>query len=355
MKQYRNILVHALVNLGDVVLTTGAVALLKRAYPSARITMLVRPAVREAVENHPLIDDVMLLDYKAKQNSFCHMLKMVREIRRRKFDLAVSFDRKLRPALLLFLAGVPVRVGPSRVFDAKPSRVTWLYTHTIQIEHDLDKTLQAETYQAIVRGFTGLDGHENPVFATIQPIHEQKAASLLERLPRAEKRIALCVKGTFPLKTWPKEYFAAAVQALAQRYDAAFFVIGAPGDRAYADEVIAAIKKPVANFCGETGLCDLAALLRRADLFLTVDTGATHIAATTGVPMVTVYGCTSPDRWHPISANANVLTSRETCCPCACRAEECPSNPHPCCLWNITPDMALESCEALLARRADKK
>ena len=78
MKQYTNILVNSLVNLGDVVLTTSAIALLKRAYPKARITMLVRPVVREAVENNPVLDDVILFDYKSKQNSFSKMMAMGR-------------------------------------------------------------------------------------------------------------------------------------------------------------------------------------------------------------------------------------------------------------------------------------
>ena len=153
MREYQNILVNALVNLGDVVLSTSAIALLKRAYPKARITMLVKPAVRQAVQNNPIIDDVLIFEYKAKQNSFSKMLSMISELRARKFDLAISFDRKLRPALLTFLAGIPVRVGPERVFEDKPSRVTWLYTHTIPIRHSLEHTLQAETYQEIVRGF----------------------------------------------------------------------------------------------------------------------------------------------------------------------------------------------------------
>lgn len=348
MKRYENILVNALINLGDVVLTTGAIALLKEAYPAARITMLVKPAVREAVENNPLIDAVMVLDYKAKENSFSKMCSMVRRIRERHFDLSVSFDRKLRPALLAFLAGVPVRIGPSRVFDDKTSRITWLYTHTIPITHDLNQTLQAETYQAIVRGFTGQVGRARPVFARIEPCHEEKAEELMKRLPQAEKRFALCVKGTFPLKTWPKEYFAALVESLHEKYGAAFFIVGAPDDRNYADEVIRGMRVPVQNFCGETGLCDLAALIRTADLFVTVDTGATHVAATTGTPMVTIYGCTSPDRWHPITDKVRVLTSREICCPCTYRAQECPSNPRPHCLWNITPDMAIAACEAVL-------
>lgn len=105
---------------------------------------------------------------------------------------------------------------------------------------------------------------------------------------------------------------------------------------------------PVANFCGKTNLVDLAAVLKRTDLFVTVDTGATHIAATTEVPMITMYGCTSPNRWHPINPNARVLTSNETCCPCTYRADACPSNPKPNCLWNVTPTAVLKECESIL-------
>lgn len=348
MKEYRNILVYALVNLGDVVLSTSAVALLKKVYPQARITMMVRPVVRQAVENNPVIDDVLIFDYKAKQNSFSRMLSMIKDLRKRQFDLAISFDRKLRPALLCFLAGIPVRVGPDRVFDDKPSRVTWLYTHTIPIAHDLENTLQAETYQEIVRGFSGIQEHAEPVFARIEEKNHRKAEDLLSRLPAADKKIALCIKGTFELKTWPKEYFLHVASGLAGRHSAAFFIVGAPGDREYADELIAEASIPILNFCGETDLVDLAAIFLQTDLFVTVDTGATHIAATTGIPMVTMYGCTSPKRWHPINPHARVLTTEEPCCPCKCAPQECPSSPEPKCLWGLEAERVLEQCEGLL-------
>lgn len=347
-KQFNNILVNALVNLGDVVLTTSAISLLRQAYPNARITMLVKPVVRQAVENNPVIDDVIVFEYKAKQNSFHKMMDMVKLIKSRHFDLSISFDRKLRPALLCWLARIPIRVGPDRVFEDKPSRVTILYTKTIPITHDLANTLQAETYQSIIRGFTGQQDHGRPVFARIMPENEKKAEALINSLPKREKYIALCVKGTFPLKTWPKEYFVETVDRLNERYNASFFIVGAPNDREYADEVIAAMHIPVANFCGKTNLVDLAAVLKKSDLFVTVDTGATHIAATTEVPMVTMYGCTSPNRWHPINPNAHVLTSDEACCPCTYRADECPSNPKPNCLWNVTPTDVLKECESIL-------
>ena len=350
MKKYKNILVNALVNLGDVVLTTGAAALLKKAYPEARITMLVKPVVREAVENNPVIDEVIVFEYKAKENSWGQMMSMVRILKSRHFDLSLSLDRKLRPALLAFLARIPERVGPDRVFGPKKSRVTWLYTRTVPISYDLDKTLQADTYQNIVRGLTGQGTEEKaePVFARITAQAEEKARQLLAQLPPGKKIIALCVKGTFPLKTWPKEYFAQVVQALASEYQASFFVTGGPGDREYADEVIEACGLPVMNYCGETSLVELAALFKASDLLVSVDTGGGHIAAACKVPMVVMYGCTSPDRWHPVNEHARVLTSREDCCPCTVRAEACPSWPRPKCLWNVAPETVLKECRELL-------
>ena len=344
---YKNILINALVNLGDVVLTTSAVALIKKHYPDAKITMMVKKVVREAVENNPVIDDVIVFDYKAKENSFSKMLAMVREIKRRKFDLSISFDRKLRPALLTFLAGIPRRVGATKIFDDNKSKVTILYTDVVNIEHDLNQTLQAETYQTIVRKFFNIEGHEKPVFARITDESKSNVNKLFARLPSAKLKIALCVKGTFPLKTWSKEYFAEVVQNLAANDDAAFYIVGAPNDRDYADEVIREINLPVENFCGETSLVDLAEIFYKSDLLITVDTGATHIAATTGVKMITMYGCTSPDRWHPINDNAIVFTSREECCPCSVKAEQCPTYPKPKCLWNVTPNIIIEACNEL--------
>ena len=350
---FKNILVNAMVNLGDVVLTTSALALIKKHFPESKITMLVKSVVADAVKNNPVVDEVILFDYKSKENSIKKMTAMVKEIKRRKFDLSISFDRKLRPALLTYLAGIPRRIGPSKVFDENKSHVTWLYTDVVNIAHDLNRTLQAETYQTIVRQFFNIEGHERPVFAAITPTNKAKVDALFKRLPKAKIKIALCVKGTFPLKTWPKEYFAEVIKNLALRYDVSFFIVGAPNDREYANEVITAIKVyspdlQIESFCGETTLVDLAEIFKRSDLLITVDTGATHIAATTGVKMVVMYGCTSPDRWHPINDNAVVFTSRESCCPCSVKVEGCPSYPKPKCLHNITAEMITEACCNLL-------
>ena len=64
--------------------------------------------------------------------------------------------------------------------------------------------------------------------------------------------------------------------------------------------------------------------------------------------MVTMYGCTSPKRWYPYNKNARVLSYDPECCPCNYGENDCPHNPKPICLWEITPEMVLEKCYHLL-------
>ena len=323
---YKNILINALVNLGDVVLATSACDLIKQNFPNTKITMLVKGVVKDAVINNPAVDDVIAFEYKAKKKSFGDMYNIIREIRRRKFDLAISFDRKLRPALITLAAGIPRRVCPTKIFEQEKSRVTMLYTDVVNIDYDLFDKPQSENFQEIVRRFFKIEGHGLPKFPLKFSGNVEK---LLKQIPEGKIKIALCVKGTFPLKTYPKEYFAEVVKALREKYSAAFFIIGAPNDRSYSDEVIAEIGGNVLNFCGETSLPDVAEIFRRSDLFITVDTGAMHIAATTGIKTVAFFGCISPVRYSPINENSVILSSNEPCCPCSVREKDCPSYPRP--------------------------
>ena len=235
---YKNILITALFNLGDVVLSTSALDLIKKNFPETKITMLVKSVVKDALIDNPVVDDVIVYDYKSGGISFTETRKMVQEIKRRNFDLAISFDRKSRTAILLFMAGIKTRVCPSKVFEDKKSRTTIFFNNVVEITHDLEKTLQAETYQEIVRKFFKITGHGEPQFPKkTSPVVDR----LLSQLPADKLKIALCVKGTFALKTYPKEYFAEVVKSLREKYSATFFIVGAPSDKIYADEVIAEI------------------------------------------------------------------------------------------------------------------
>lgn len=345
---YRNILVYSLVNIGDVLLSTSAVALLRQAYGQAKITMMVRPEAADMLQDHPIIDEVLIFDYRGRDRRLSAQWSFWRELKARKFDLAISLDRKSRPALLCMLAGIPVRVGPDRVFDNNASWVTRLYTHVIPISFDLSNHLQADTYQEIVRRFVGISGSAKPVLGRITPEHEAKSHELLCTLPEKDYKIALCIKGTFALKNWPRERFAELVNRLEKKFNAAFYIVGAAGDRSYADDFITITDAAVTNFCGQTTLRGLAALLQKTDLLITVDTGGAHIAATTGIPMLVLYGCTSPKRWAPCSSQAVTISKEPACCPCTLPEDSCDMTD---CLAAITVDEVYSAAVAFLGQK----
>lgn len=335
LKNPQRILVYSLVNIGDVLLTTSAIALVRKAYPAAHITAMVRPEAAPLMENNPVIDEVYVYKYRSKERSFSSMLDEVKRVKSKKFDLCFAFDGKTRSCLLTFFAGIPIRVGGQKIFDDKFSWSTLTFTHTIPIRHDLATTPQAYTFQAIVKGYTGQKEVGKPVIARITEENRKVASDLLEGLPAKKYSIALCVKGTFELKNWPKQYFAELVEKLNARYDANFYIIGAPGDKEYADSVIKLCSVPIHNFCGKTGLIDLAALFEEADLLVTVDTGAMHIAATTSVPIVAMYGCYAPPRWKPLTDKVTTYHLGLPCCPCHIPEKDCLTKD---CLTGISVD-----------------
>ena len=348
MNNYKNILITALFNLGDVIMTTSALDLIKKNFPETKITLLVHAFLKDAVVDNPVVDDVILYDYKSGSMSFASTRKLIQEIKSKNFDLAISYDRKMRTAILLFMSGIKRRVCPSKILSTQKSRVQIFYTDVVNIEGDLDTMLQAEIYQEVVRRFLNIEGHGEPRFPEK---NSPVADKLFSQLSADKLKIALCVKGTFPLKNYPKEYFAEVVNKLREKYSAEFFIIGAPADKGYADEVIAEIGGGVLNWCGETSLTDLAEIFRRTDLFITVDTGPAHLAATTKIKMVETFGCTVADRWRAVNENSIVLTSRESCCPCEIKVEECPTYPKPKCLYNVLPEQVITAAEKFLQQK----
>ena len=331
---FKNILVQALCNTGDVVLSTGAIGLLRKAYPEAKITVMVRPVSREVVEDNPYIDAVIIADYKSKKTSVKGILEFAQELKNRKFDLCISIDGKDRSAILAWVAGIPVRIGADNVFKHLNYWRRKMYTAVYSPDCDLDRSHQAEMMQSIVQQITGLNDTAPLSMATVREPHREKVRHLINQLPAHENRIALCVKGTFPLKDWPREKFVQLIDRLNVRYpNSAFYIIGAPGDHDYAEKIVIASQVPVANFCGQTSLVDLRALFMQTHLFISVCTGAVHIASTTEVPIVTIYGCTTPDRWHPLNNNYRTVHAGLTCSPCSIPADACPEH-H--CMNNIS-------------------
>ncbi|MCX7971412.1 MAG: glycosyltransferase family 9 protein [Negativicutes bacterium] len=327
MPEKPGILLVALFNLGDVVIFSSAIGLLKEICPQAAITVMVRNIAVDAVRGLPEVDDVVAVDYHSRSLQLAYNLALVANLRRRRFDVAISFDGKLRSALLLALAGIRHRVAVNGIFGEMSQTVRRLYHKIVSLGYPAEARPQRENFQnAILRLCQCSRAYRPMQFPGPDKGDGESAESMLTDL-KEQELVLMCVKGTFPLKTWPAANFAGVMDWLAAG-GYGVIVVGAGEDRHYADQVIGLTRPPtrdkVVNLCGKTTLGQLAALVGKCHLMISVDTGSVHVcAAASDIPQIVIYGCTQPRRWLPDKPDSYPVCAWADCSPCSKRAEEC--------------------------------
>jgi len=147
-------------------------------------------------------------------------------------------------------------------------------------------------------------------------------------------------------KCWPPDRFAKALNALLAKHDADVLLFGTPGEVPVSAAIAAELQRPPINFTGKTSIADLPALLSQCHLFLGNDSGAMHVAAAVGLPVVAIFGPTDPDGTSPVTPRATIVQQKPYCSPCFLR--RCPTDHR--CMTAVTPAM-VES--ALLLRLSE--
>lgn len=311
----KKILLSCTLAIGDVVMATSAAALLKKIYPGVEISFMVKQLAEEIVRNNPVIDEVIAPAYEQKKLSPRLMMELVSDLKAKQFEMFISLDGKPRPALLAWLAGIPIRVGPTRIFGSN-TKLPLVFTHNITVS-DFRTTHYIDVLHELIGKFTGSDLKAAPVLPTVTASDAAEVDKLLDGLGRHEYTIGLCVKSN-PLKTWPKERFAELIKRLAAQYEAGFYIIGGWYDKEYVDDLIAQAGVPVANYCGLTTLHQLIGLMTKTDAFISLDTAPMHIASVLDTPMVAIFGPTAVVSVAPLSPKATILAPGLglTCLPC---------------------------------------
>ncbi len=151
-------------------------------------------------------------------------------------------------------------------------------------------------------------------------------------------------------RCWPRERFIALADELITRHNATVALIGAPHERAALDEMAAALCRPDQSFVQAGSLLELLSLFRRADLLFSNESGPTHLASLTDIPIVTLFGPTIEAQWRPLrQKKLTILRGLERCRPC--RHAACPLDWA--CIRNITVEQALGAVETFLLRQTN--
>jgi predicted lipopolysaccharide heptosyltransferase III len=318
--------------IGDVVFTTPVLRALRRRYPEARLTYLVEETAAPVVAQNPHLDDVIAIRHSRGWRRLVDDLGLARRLRSRRFDAAIDLHGGPRSAWLTWATRAPVRVG----YDV-PGR-EWMYTRVFHRPRDRGPIHSVENQWQLLGSLDpALAAPADPERDRVEMAVDPAARAALDKrltdygVDAGSRLIVLHVSAGNPFRRWPESAFAELAAGLAAADPRrAVLITSGPSDHAAAARVVQAARRAApaaaARLVDAEGvsLAELRALMDRAALFVGGDSGPLHVASTSDVPIVGLYGPTLPIRsapWRPRHLpTASVDAGQLPCRPCDQRA-----------------------------------
>lgn len=328
----KRILLIRLGAMGDIVLATAAVEALARAFPGAVIDFLLKARFAGLLEGNPRIAGLLAFDDRGRHRGTRGLMTFMREIQPRRYDLAVDLQDNLRSRLIC--AGLRA-----------PKVLRW------------DKRAWRRR-MILLRGTGG--GAGTPVYGryleSLKPLgidisgSTPKLYPVAGRIPEGLDKpfMAMAPGAHWPAKRWPAGHYAELAKLASGNAGLRIVVVGSDEDRQACETVQGACPSAM-NLCGRLDLGSLAAVLSKAKVLVTNDTGPMHMAEAVGVPVLAFFGPTVPEfgfaPWRPES---RMLQKDLDCRPCSLHGRRsCRRGDHRC-LEGILPEEAWKTLGAML-------
>jgi heptosyltransferase I len=378
-RNFKRILLIKLSAVGDVIHTMPLLRALRRRYPGAQIDWLLKPSVAEFIRHHPDVSNVLVYGENHTEvpqynwDGFTHFVGLIRDakfvsmlrgLRAARYDLVIDVHGQLRTGFVALVTGAPVRIGFER-----PRRAVWepagkslpdgtierawkgaregawlAYTHNIRLDtldlHAVDRYLLAGK-------LLGIESQPPDFTFPIPPAARARIDALLRErgIAAGAGLILISPAALWETKRWLPQGFAAVARH--------FLTAGRPvvligSERESAEcRAIAEAAPGAVDFSGRTSLVELAALVNRAALCLTNDSGPMHLAAALDRPVLGIFGPTNPAWVGPHGPGNAVLTANRPCSPCYLRnVSRCPHDLA--CMRDIQPERIITQMEAML-------
>lgn len=351
MKQLSRIVIRGTNWIGDAVMTIPALREIRRIFPNAWLSLLVKPWVADLFSGAGYADEV-ISPAGWVRDGLKEFLSVRRALIAGTFDAAILLPNAASSALLAWSARIPRRAG-----FATGGR-SLLLTDSIPLTKETKCGFQLFSYLRLVseieKRWVGADTvrFDNPRYELDLGARE-----------RAQGRELLAAHGLHPgqpvvamvpgstnsrAKRWLPSRFAETGDALREKFGAQIILMGAAGDRETGEQVTAQSRDQIRNLIGRTSLRETIAILANCDLVISNDTGPAHIAAALRRPVLTIFGPTNFNSIRPYSDTAETMHQPVECSPCMLR--DCPIDHR--CMARITSEMVIESAARMLESRA---
>jgi len=336
--------------LGDVLMTTPALRALKQSRPDRHITLLTSPGGAAVAPYLAEVDDTLTYAAPWLKSSRPHDtaadFAMVDRLARGRFDAAAIFtvysQNPLPSAMLCYLAGIPRRLAHCR---ENPYQ---LLTHWVPDTEPQQHTRHEVRRQLDLVASVGAHAADERLSFRLRAEDDAFVAALLHAhgIDGTQPWIVLHPGATAPSRRYPAQHFIDAARMLADELRCPLVFTGSAEESSLVEQICSAV--PGAHsLAGRLHLGQLAALIARAPLLISNNTGPAHIAAATGTPVVDLYALTNPQH-TPWLVPSRVLFHDV---PCRyCYKSVCPQGHHAC-LAQVGPQRVVQAARELLASR----
>lgn len=330
--------------IGDIILTLPVVDALRERFPEARIDYLTSKEYLELLGKHPGLKRIWSFD---RAQGFPELRRLARRLRQERYDLLVDLHYSLRSIYIrLFTGAFMTRSYRKLTF----SRLLLRFARVNRLRN-APRVL--DRYFTAVADFGLQPQGRRPRLHLSDRALEGAAQALLRAGVGPGRPLLVIAPGaSHPTKRWPPPSFAAAAAALAAPGET-IALLGGSGDREVAAEVgrgLARAGLTALDLTDRLALAESAAVIGRARLVLTNDSGLMHVADALDRPLVAMFGPTSRELgFYPVGEKARVVELPLPCRPCSLHGSDlCPQNHHRC-LRELPVEAVIRAAEEALA------
>ena len=302
--------------IGDIIMASPMIRVLRGRYPDAYIAWLVEPASVDLLCSHTGLDELIIWKKKEwrdllKGHRFIPLRNEISEfshqLRKKQFDLAIDAQGLLRSRWLAWLSGAGERIG----FESKePGR--FLMTKIASRGAHTGIMGSEYRYMMEMMGLAPGDFHPEIILAADD---ETSAREMVAKTGAGDRYAVFAPFTTRPQKHWLTDRWIELAGLIHENLGMRAVLLGGKDDLKGASPIERAAQDHIINLTGMTSLAQSAAIVKSASLLIGVDTGLTHMGAAFDTPTVALFGATCPYLYSS-GKKTSVIYNRMPCSPC---------------------------------------
>lgn len=306
--------------IGDAVMTMPAISAIRKTFPEAQISILVKPWVAELFRLCEDVDEVILFQSHGIHSGMGGIFRLARELRTKGFDMAILLQNAIEAAIITRLAGIPIRAGYNS--DGRGL----LLTHSVQRTDAIRKVHQTAYYLEMVKSL-GCQSTVTDVHLVPGKDYDALAEDIFDAygIGRNDVLIGMAPGAAYgPAKRWFPERYGAVADRIMDDYSARTIILGSTQDMGSVEQVQQNSRHNLINLAGRTNLTEAIAIMSHCNLFISNDSGLMHVAGVLDIPTVAIFGSTNPITTSPVGDKSVVVYKGASCSPCL--KETCPTD-----------------------------